>query len=56
MGRTVTDVAVLLSAMTGVDENDFTTASTADLAGVDFTQFLNSGKPGGVAGRRAGLE
>ena len=41
MGRTVTDVAVLLSAMTGVDENDFTTASTAELAGVDFTQFLN---------------
>jgi len=41
MGRTVTDVAVLLSAMTGVDENDAETARAADLAGTDFTQFLN---------------
>jgi amidase len=41
MGRSVTDVAVLLSAMTGVDDNDFTTAASADLAGTDFTQFLN---------------
>lgn len=42
LGRTVTDVAVLLSAMTGVDENDFTTAAGADLAGVDFTQYLSA--------------
>ncbi len=41
MGRTVTDVAVLLSAMTGVDENDFTTSNNT-LAGTDFTQFLNA--------------
>jgi amidase len=40
MGRTVTDVAVLLSAMTGEDENDFTTSATTELAGVDFTQYL----------------
>lgn len=41
MGRTVTDVTVLLSAMTGVDENDFTTSNNT-LAGTDFTQFLNA--------------
>jgi len=41
MGRTVTDVAVLLSAMTGVDENDSETAIAAELADTDFTQFLN---------------
>ncbi|MCB8982623.1 MAG: amidase [Ardenticatenaceae bacterium] len=41
MGRTVTDVAVLLSAMTGVDSNDFTTSSNT-LAGTDFTQFLTT--------------
>lgn len=52
IGRTVTDVAVLLSAMTGVDENDFTTAATAELAGVDFTQYLNAAALQGV---RVGL-
>jgi len=40
MGRTVTDVAVLLTAMTGVDANDPVTQEAAALAGVDFTQFL----------------
>ena len=48
MGRHVTDVAILLSALTGVDENDFTTAATAELAGTDFTQFLNSESLEGV--------
>ena len=42
MGRTVTDVAVLLSAMTGVDQNDPETANAAELADTDFTQFLNA--------------
>ncbi len=41
MGRTVTDVAILLSAMTGVDANDFTTSNNT-LVGTDFTQFLNA--------------
>jgi len=40
MGRTVTDVAVLLTAMTGFDENDPITQDAAALAGVDFTRFL----------------
>jgi amidase len=52
MGRSVTDAAVLLSVMTGVDENDFTTAATAELAGVDFTQFLT---PESLEGVRVGL-
>lgn len=51
MGRTVTDVAVLLSAMTGVDENDFTTSNNT-LAGTDFTQFLT---PESVDGVKVGL-
>jgi len=42
MGRTVTDVAVLLSAMSGVDANDPNTNASAELAGVDFTQFLTA--------------
>ncbi|MGW8225186.1 MAG: amidase family protein [Anaerolineales bacterium] len=42
LGRTVTDVTVLLSAMTGVDDNDPETVNTAELAGTDFTQFLNA--------------
>jgi amidase len=41
VGRTVTDVAVLLTALTGVDENDSVTQDAASLAGVDFTQFLS---------------
>lgn len=42
IGRHVTDVAVLLSAMMGEDPNDFTTSATTDLDGIDFTQFLTS--------------
>ena len=42
MGRTVTDVAVLLSSMTGVDDNDPETTLTAELADSDFTQYLTS--------------
>ncbi len=41
IGRNVTDVAVLLTAMAGVDENDPDTELAADLAGTDFTQFLS---------------
>jgi amidase len=41
MGRSVTDVALLLTAMAGVDANDAKTADAAALAGMDFTQFLS---------------
>ena len=52
MGRTVTDVAVLLGAMTGVDENDAETAKASELAGTDFTEFLS---PEALAGVRVGV-
>ena len=41
MGRSVTDVALLLNVLKGVDENDPKTADAAALAGVDFTQYLS---------------
>ncbi|MCB0086629.1 MAG: serine hydrolase [Caldilineaceae bacterium] len=52
MGRTVTDVAILLSAMTGVDDNDAATADAANLAGVDFGQFATDGA---ADGKRVGI-
>ena len=42
MGHSVTDVAILLTAMAGADANDAKTADAASLAGTDFTQFLAS--------------
>ena len=42
IGRSVTDVAVLLSAMTGVDEKDPATLDAAHVAGTDYTQYLTS--------------
>lgn len=42
LGRTVTDVALLLSAMAGVDDNDPETTNAVELDGTNFTQFLNS--------------
>ena len=42
MGRCVTDVAVLLTAMTGVDANDPATQDAATLAGFDFTRSLTA--------------
>ncbi|MCB9100751.1 MAG: LysM peptidoglycan-binding domain-containing protein [Anaerolineales bacterium] len=41
MGRSVTDIAILLNAMTGVDPNDPKTSDAAALAGADFTQYLD---------------
>lgn len=49
MGRTVTDVAVLLSAMTGVDDNDPETTKAAELADTDFSQFLTQDALAGLA-------
>jgi len=40
MGRTVTDVAFLLTAMIGTDTNDPATEGAATLAGTDFSQYL----------------
>jgi amidase len=41
IGRSLTDVAIMLTIMAGVDENDAKTSDAASLAGVDFTQFLS---------------
>lgn len=42
LGRTVTDVAVLLTALTGVDPTDPRSEDAAALAGTDFTQYLQA--------------
>ena len=49
MGRTVTDVAVLLTAMTAPDPNN---PEASDLAQTDFTQFL---APEAIKGLRVGF-
>ncbi len=41
MGRSVTDVAVLLTALAATDPNEPRGADAAALAGTDFTRFLN---------------
>ncbi|ULQ56000.1 hypothetical protein KJS94_15230 [Flavihumibacter rivuli] len=52
MGKTVTDVAIMLSAMTGVDPLDTATTRAGKLAGVDFSAYL---KPGAANGLRIGV-
>ncbi len=42
MARNVTDAAVLLGAMTGVDANDPATAGQVGHASADYTQFLDT--------------
>jgi amidase len=53
MGRTVTDVAVLLGAMTGADDNDPATRVLAGTAPVDYTQCLDTRR---AAGMRVGID
>jgi amidase len=52
IGRNVTDVAVLLTAMAGPNENDPATQNAAELADTDFTQYL---APEAAQGLRAGI-
>jgi amidase len=52
LGRTVTDVAVLLGAMTGVDGNDPATQAAAGWVGTDYTQFLDRKR---AVGMRLGI-
>jgi len=52
MGRTVTDVAVTLSAMVGVDSSDQKTLASAGNYVIDYTPFL---KADGLRGKRIGL-
>jgi amidase len=52
MARTVTDAAVLLGALTGVDPEDGLTAESRGKALADYTRFLD---PKGLAGARIGV-
>ena len=52
MARTVTDAAILLSAMTGTDKSDAITSDAAKNAAKDYTKFLDAD---GLRGARLGL-
>jgi amidase len=52
MARTVRDVAILLSAMTGVDAQDPATAASQGKSAPDYTRFLD---PNGLRGARLGI-
>jgi amidase len=53
MARTVTDAAILLSVLAGVDTNDTITARSKNKGNTDYTKFLTST---GLAGKRIGVE
>jgi amidase len=52
MARNVTDAAVLLGALTGIDHNDSATLTQAGNAFTDYTQFLD---PEALIGARIGV-
>jgi amidase len=52
MARTVADAAILLGAMTGVDERDEATRPSRGKALTDYTKFLD---PNGLKGARIGV-
>jgi amidase len=52
MARTVTDAAILLSALGGIDPQDSATAENRGKASPDYTQFLD---PNGLRGARIGV-
>ncbi len=53
MGRTVKDVAILLGAMTGIDEADAVTKESEGKIQPDYTKFLD---PNALKGKRIGVE
>jgi amidase len=53
MARTVKDAAILLGALTGVDEKDPVTRKSAGHSFTDYTRFLD---PNGLKGKRIGIE
>ncbi|AUD03022.1 amidase [Spirosoma pollinicola] len=53
MARTVTDAAILLGTMTGVDPADAVTQESTGKAATDYTRFLNMA---GLSGKRIGVE
>ncbi|HSS18855.1 MAG TPA: amidase [Pyrinomonadaceae bacterium] len=52
MARTVTDAAILLGALTGIDNNDPATKTSTGKSSADYTQFL---KRDGLRGVRLGV-
>ncbi|HCD51086.1 MAG TPA: amidase, partial [Balneolaceae bacterium] len=52
MTRTVTDAAITLGAMVGIDEKDSKTKASEGHFYTDYTQFLNEGA---LAGKRIGV-
>ncbi|MDP9194999.1 MAG: amidase [Acidobacteriota bacterium] len=52
MARTVTDTAILLGAMTGIDSLDAITATSRSHVSADYTQFLDAN---GLRGARIGV-
>jgi len=53
MARTVTDAAILLSVLAGVDERDPVTVESRGKAQADYTRFLDAD---GLKGKRIGIE
>jgi len=53
MARTVTDAAILLGALAGVDENDTITKSSRDQGEKDYAKYLDAN---GLQGKRIGIE
>ncbi len=53
MARTVRDAAILLSVLTGIDEEDAVTSESKEKIQKDYTQFL---KTDGLKGKRIGVE
>ncbi len=53
MARTVRDAAILLSALTGIDEDDAVTNESKEKIQKDYTQFLHAD---GLKGKRIGVE
>ncbi|MFI5131112.1 MAG: amidase [Chitinophagales bacterium] len=53
MGRTVKDVAILLGAMTGIDESDTVTKESEGKGHPDYTKFLDAS---GLKGKRIAVE
>jgi amidase len=53
MARTVTDAAILLGALTGVDAKDAATSATEGKAEKDYTKYLDAA---GLKGKRIGIE
>jgi amidase len=52
MARTVTDAAILLGALTGIDPRDSATSGSEGRSYIDYTQFLDSN---GLQGARIGV-